>query len=130
MNSTHIAGAVAIVAICWTFSACGTTIRYTNTGSVETSKETGPPPHAPAHGYRQKHGNTVLVYDSSLEVYVVSGRSDYYFQDNHYYHATHGGWEISTHIDGPWKPVSTKKLPKGLRNSVQASKGKSKGKKK
>jgi hypothetical protein len=130
MNSTKIACAIALAAMCATLSACGTTVRYTNRGSVETAKKTGPPPHAPAHGYRHKHGDTVLVFDSSLEVYVVSGHKDYYFQDSHYYHSTGNGWKIATRMDGPWKSVSTKKLPKGLRNSQQAKKGKAKGKKK
>ena len=125
MNLTRIMGSVALVAICCTLSACGT-IRYKNTSSVEPAKKHGPPPHAPAHGYRHKDGDVVLVFDSALDVYQVSGRSNYYFHDKHYYRSTSSGWEITTHFEGPWKPISTKKLPKGLRNSVQAKNTKGK----
>jgi len=130
MNLIKFAGAVALVAVCWTLSSCGSSVRYTNTGSVEHAKKHGPPPHAPAHGYRHKHGNTVLVFDSAREVYVVKGHSDHYFHNKHYYRSTKSGWEFTTHLDGPWKPASSKKLPKGLRKSVQVEKGKGKGKKK
>jgi hypothetical protein len=130
MNLTKIAGVVAIVAICWTISSCSTAVRYTNTGTLEPAKKHGPPPHAPAHGYRHKQGNTVLVFDSALGVYLVDGRSNYYFHDKRYYRATSSGWEITTHIEGPWKPISTKKLPKGLRNSVQVKNKKNNKKKK
>jgi hypothetical protein len=116
---------VALLAICCTLSACGA-VRYENTRSVEPAKKHGPPPHAPAHGYRHKHGDVVLVFDSALEMYLVSGRSNYYFHDKHYYRATSSGWEITAHFEGPWKPVSTKKLPKGLRNSVQVKNNKKK----
>jgi hypothetical protein len=123
MNPTKLMSAVAALAMCFTLTACGG-VRYTSAGSVQSAKMHGPPPHAPAHGYRHKHGKTVLVYDSTLEVYLVSGRSNYYFWEGHYYRSSSGGWQISVDIDGKWKPVSSKKLPKGLRNSVQVKNNK------
>jgi hypothetical protein len=62
----------------------------------------GPPPHAPAHGYRHKQSNHDLVFDSGLGVYVVLGRPDYYFWDNRYYRYHDGHWQFSADVDGRW----------------------------
>ena len=49
-------------------------------------KKAGPPPHAPAHGYRHKHEHGVeLVFDSQLGVYVVVGWKDHFFSAGRYY---------------------------------------------
>ena len=134
MNLSKLVGLVALVAICCTLSACSTAVQYKstgkNTGSVESAKKHGPPPHAPAHGYRHKHDNVVLEYNSALEVYVVSGWSNHYFYKDRYYRTTNSGWEITAKFDGPWTSVSTKKLPKGLRNSGQAKNNNKKNNKK
>lgn len=124
MKITTIAGSVALIATCVMFSACSTTVRHTSTRYVRTTKSHGPPPHAPAHGYRHKHGDAVLVYDSTLEVYLVSGRPNHYFHGHHYYRTTSDGWQIAVTFEGPWKPISTKKLPKQLVHSVQAKNNK------
>ena len=126
MNTTKISGAVVLVALCCALSSCSTTIRHKNTTSVEAAKKNGPPPHAPAHGYRHKHGDVVLVFDSALEVYAVTGHTNYYFHKKHYYRNTSKGWEMTTKFDGKWKSVSTKKLPKGLRSSKHAKSSKKK----
>lgn len=62
----------------------------------------GPPPHAPAHGYRHKHYNHDLVFDSGLGVYVVLGRPDYYFWDNRYFRYHDGYWQFAADLDGRW----------------------------
>lgn len=119
MNLSKLAGLVALVAICCALSACRTTVRYTNTGgTVVAAKKHGPPPHAPAHGYRHKHGNMVLMYDSGLRVYVVSGWTNHYFHKDRYYRVTKSGWQVTKKFGGSWKSVSTSKLPKGLRHTV------------
>jgi len=124
MNLSKLVGLVILVAICCTLSACSTAVQYKNTGrsteSVESAKKNGPPPHAPAHGYRHKHDSVVLEYDTALEVYAVSGWPNHYFYKDRYYRATHSGWEITAKFDGPWKSVATKKLPKGLKKSGHA----------
>ncbi len=61
----------------------------------------GPPPHAPAHGYRHKHYHD-LMFDSGLGVYIVVGRPDYYFWDKRYYRYYDGYWQFSSKIDGRW----------------------------
>ncbi len=87
----------------------------------------GPPPHAPAHGYRHKtkHGMEI-VYDSECGVYVVVGFLDHYYHRERYYRWHRDRWEISASFDGDWKSMSAKKLPSGLRLKT---KGKGKGKK-
>ena len=87
-------------------------------GVSMTDKETGPPDHAPAHGYHKKHGNSnvVLVYDSDLDVYVVSDHDDCYYTAGQFYRRVEGAWEWSVCIDGPWKAVAHRNdLPPGLR---------------
>lgn len=86
---------------------------------VEISKDKpGPPDHAPAYGYRKKQGNesVVLVYDSGLDVYVVSGHDDCYYTAGQFYRRIQGAWEWSVCIEGPWKAVAHRNdLPPGLR---------------
>ncbi|MFQ5585276.1 MAG: hypothetical protein ACE5GF_00390, partial [Thermodesulfobacteriota bacterium] len=46
------------------------------------SKKHGPPPHAPAHGYRHKHRHGVeLMFDGGLGVYIAVGLSGIYFHN-------------------------------------------------
>ena len=87
----------------------------------------GPPPHAPAHGYRHKHGNDLdLIYDSRLEVYVVAGSSKRYWWDDNFYRKRGNQWQLSAKLDGPWTGVNKKKVPHGL----TGTKGKGKKNKK
>ena len=87
----------------------------------------GPPPHAPAHGYRHKQHGVELVYDSGRGVYVVIGLPHHYYFKGHYYRLRETNWEAGVHIDGPWEFVSDEALPRGLRAK---EKGKGKGKSK
>jgi hypothetical protein len=84
----------------------------------------GPPPHAPAHGYRHKHGQTELAYDSGLQVYVVVGHKDCYFQDRTYFRLVSGSWETSLSFGGPWTPAPAKSLPPGLAKKYGHAPGK------
>jgi len=68
------------------------------------------------------------VYDSEIDVYVVSGHTSVYFHKDSYYRQEYGNWQISAQVDGPWKGVPSRKLPKGLKNMKQ-NPGKAKGKK-
>jgi len=90
----------------------------------------GPPPHAPAHGYRHKHGKVVLVYETSLALYVIEGHAGHYYCDGRYYRSHRGGWQISAHFEGPWKSVSVSKVPSSLhkREYVKVQQAKTKGK--
>jgi hypothetical protein len=74
----------------------------------------GPPPHAPAHGYRAKHQNVDLVYNSGLGVYTVVGHRGCYYRDSRFYRRQGDGWEISTSIRGPWRTTTVSSVPNGL----------------
>lgn len=87
----------------------------------------GPPPHAPAHGYRRKYEGVELVYDSGRGVYVVIEFPNYYYFKGRYYRHREGQWEVSVSIDGVWEFVSEESLPWGLQTKDKG-KGKAKGK--
>ena len=99
----------------------------------ETKVGHGPPPHAPAHGYRQKQADGMeLVFDSKLGVYVVVGLPDCYYFDGCYFRLQDDNWQMSVSIDGAWKPAKVKSIPAGLKAKGKAkgwffSKGKAKG---
>lgn len=95
------------------------------TSSERIGRGNGPPPHAPAHGYRHKHKTkgVELVYDSGRGVYVVVGLPDHYYFDGHFFRIRGAHWEISLNTDDGWEPVYEDSIPPGLRK-----KGKAKGK--
>ena len=77
-------------------------------------RKPGPPPHAPAHGYRHKHRDGIeLVFDKKVGVYIVVGHAQIYFHDDHYYRYS-SGWQISTSLKGKWASVRTGHVPPGL----------------
>ncbi len=116
-------------------SSCGGSgsVQYTHGVDPEIRENrNGPPPHAPAHGYRHKHQDGgELVYKSDIGVYVVVGYPDYYYYKDRYYRLHKGSWEVSYNMRYLWAPVSQKKIPPGLRDKKMAEKGKKhkKGKK-
>ena len=90
----------------------------------------GPPPHAPAHGYRRKYQGVELVYDSGRGIYVVIGFPNHYYFKGHYYRLGEVEWEVGVILEGPWKVISYDELPKGLRMDKKGrgkARGKSKG---
>ena len=84
----------------------------------------GPPPHAPAHGYRHKHQahGADLVFDSGLGVYVVVGRVGVYFDRERYYRRGDRGWEVSLSLSSGWTAFSSHELPPGLRSRTKHGK--------
>jgi hypothetical protein len=88
---------------------------YPGTRQVVYVPEQGPPPWAPAHGYRRKHADgVVLVYDKGLDGYRVDGYPDCYFYGNRFYCRRGNVWNTGPHIRGPWTVVSVRNLPPGL----------------
>ncbi len=83
----------------------------------------GPPPHAPAHGYRHKHHSHDLEYDSDLGIYVVIGLPDHYFIDGVYYKRTKHGWYSSHDVDKGWKEYKKDNLPGKLNKKYGHEKG-------
>lgn len=133
MRSSLAVLTIGMTAFAVVLASCSGSARYKKTVAVPASTEgvavkKGPPPHAPAHGYRHKHGNVVLVYESSLELYRVDGHDGYYFHEGSYYRVHKGGWQVGAGFEGPWKACSASKLPKGLHNTSHA-RAKSKAKK-
>jgi hypothetical protein len=81
----------------------------------------GPPPHAPAHGYRRKTPHGVeMAYDSDYGVYVVVGFTNHYYFEGHYYRFGHDGWQVSLNVNSGWKAVGKESLPPGLRGKAKA----------
>lgn len=78
----------------------------------------GPPPHAPAHGYRHKHdtphGSVELRFDGELGVYVVLGRADHWFHAGRYFRRHRGDWMVSARLDGGWVAIGRHDVPSGL----------------
>jgi len=75
----------------------------------------GPPPWAPAHGYRHKHRSGVeLVFDVGLDVYVVVGHPRHYFRDGRFFRRLDGGWTWAREWDGRWIPADASEVPRGL----------------
>lgn len=116
----------AVVLVCMTFMlvSCGSFSIGVGSGRKHKPKH-GPPPHAPAHGYRHKQQGVEIVYDSGRGVYVVVDFPLHFYFEGRYYRFHEPRWEVGVHIDGPWESVSEKAIPPGLR-----AKGKGKGKSK
>ena len=86
--------------------------------------ESGPPPYAPANGYRYRHptDHIVLVYNSGLSVYAVSGYSNCYYSGGTYYRVDGGVWYRTVSISKPtWTVVSYRAIPSGLHKKYKGS---------
>ena len=88
----------------------------------------GPPPHAPAHGYRFRHPHGVdLVYDAGLGLYVVVGWPRYYYWDNHFYRLHRDRWQASPRFRDGWYSYEHRRLPPGLRRKYPSGRGRGRG---
>jgi hypothetical protein len=102
-------------------SACSRSVVYKDgeSGPVLVDEKHGPPSHAPAYGYRRNHAgdeDVVLVYDTTLEVYVVSDYNDSYYSGGQYFRFHANRWELSESMGGMWRPVKdVRGVPAGLR---------------
>jgi hypothetical protein len=99
--------------------------------TIKPKKGNGPPPHAPAHGYRAKTRDGIeVVYNSKLGVYEVFGISSYYYSKGFYYRVNDDQWEASTEFHGSWEVVAEYRVPFGLRygkETKRKGKGQQKG---
>jgi hypothetical protein len=121
MNSKFLS---LVVLVCVTLTLVSCKSLSIGVGSGRKQKH-GPPPHAPAHGYRHKQHGVELVYDSGRGVYVVIDFPHHYYFKGHYYRLRETQWEVGIHIDGPWEFISEDLLPPGLR-AKEKGKGKPK----
>lgn len=97
---------------------------------VKKSKGHGPPPHAPAHGYRHKHEQGVeLQYDSGVGAYAAVGLQGVYFNNDLYLRIVGGYWQASVHFGGPWRVAAPHEVPEKLfKAKGKGGPGKSRGK--
>lgn len=103
-----------------------------STGSQEVKKNQGhgPPPHAPAHGYRAKHNGHDMKFDTGLGVYVVVDIPETYFANNLYIRmGSDGRWMVSNELDRGWRTAINHEVPYKLKEK-HPKKGQSKDKKK
>jgi hypothetical protein len=85
----------------------------------------GPPPHAPAHGYRHHHGPVDLRFDAHLGVYVVIGHPHHFFHDGRYYRRAGDRWERCARWEkGDWKGIAGADVPGPLAKHYSAKGGK------
>jgi hypothetical protein len=123
----HIASRI-VALVC---SACFVLMMSACSGIMVRDAGYGPPPHAPAHGYRAKTSHGVRIrFDSHLGVYVVLDIPDRYYYKGVYFSYRKGKWFSSNHPDGPWKKYSKKALPPGLYKKYHGGKKPGKGDKK
>jgi hypothetical protein len=111
LRLTCLALSVALVAPA--LPAC---VHHVHHGPVAApAKKGGPPPWAPAHGYRHKHSQGVdLIFDAGLGVYVVVGYDQHYFHGKRFYRRGGSGWLASAQVRGPWLSVELSAVPAGL----------------
>ena len=115
------------------FEGGGGHVPYPSSGRVKGKhRGHGPPPHAPAHGYRHKHHNDIeLEFDSGLGVYLAVNMPDIYFFNGLYLKISDGYWVVTDHLDRPWRASLKDEVPLRLKKSRGRShKGKGKGWKK
>lgn len=109
----------------WIFSGCSSSPSPSTVVVATPARQSGhgPPPHAPAHGYRHKHGGGVeLVYDAGIEAYLVVGVEGRYYWEGSYYRRRGNQWLRAMNLDGPWKKVSRSQVPTGLRRGFKPKK--------
>lgn len=78
-------------------------------------KRAGPPPWAPAHGYRHKHASGVeLVFDAGMGVYAVLGHPGHFFHDGRFFKRRGRSWAWARSWHGPWTLAHELEVPAGL----------------
>ncbi len=124
----RFAGLLAVLVTGVTVVGCQGIVLAPYANGPVAVRKSGPPSHAPAHGYRHKHQTGVeIVFDSHLGVYIVAGTTDIYFHDGWFLRIRSGIWEVSASLDGQWKARSSDWVPPGLRSKHHAKKPKARG---
>ncbi len=97
-----------------------TAVRYDSHPHYEHSDvyyRSGPPPYAPAHGYRHHYHNHDMIYDSGIRAYIIVGMPDYYYDNGFYFRYSNIGWQFSGSLDDGWKATDERRVPKTLWNT-------------
>lgn len=139
MNASRMLVVMIVLAAVGASAGCTRKVVYKERSPeppvVVQEQKGGPPPHAPAHGYRHKHqgDDVVLVYDTGLDVYIVSGYKDCYYSAGQYFRFVDGSWEWSVSVSTGWKVVADyREVPTSLcskhgKGKSHKEKGKGKG---
>lgn len=101
------------------FSCVALVLPGCSTKGVMTGQpeQKGPPPHAPAHGYRRKNRDGLTItYDSNVGVYILLNYPMHYYWDGKYYRKNKNKWESTKDIKKKWKKIKKQKLPEGLKS--------------
>ena len=123
MNPCHIV-CVIIMGCCAVLSGCTATNVDIHAQGGPQYQKPGPPPHAPAHGYRHKnHEGHELEYNSKISVYAVVNLPETYFGNNLYIRmSSNGTWLVSTTLRGGWRPAAHGEVPYSLRSYYKKKK--------
>jgi hypothetical protein len=133
VRTRYLETILTCAAIAATSAACApiSSITFGSGGRQATRSERthrpGPPPHAPAHGYRHTHRRSDgqrldLVFDSGLGVYVVVGIPGRYYSDGYYLRLDGDQWYASADLDSGWERKGESDLPPGLQKKRQKAK--------
>ena len=96
-------------------AALGFGVPYDPGAALAQGRRRGPPPRAPAHGYRHKHSNGAeLIFDGDLGAYLVAGLVGHFFSNGLFYRHLNGSWTASAGLGGPWTRLSAGAVPGGL----------------
>jgi hypothetical protein len=113
---TRLVQLLVVCGLVVAFAGCYAGVMAPGPSEPVVVRQPGPPPHAPAHGYRRKHpSGPELRYDAGLGVYVVVGQTEVYFHDGWFIRVRSGAFEISAALAGPWRPGDASSIPPGLR---------------
>ncbi len=119
---------IAALVIVVTVVGCQGIVLAPRANEPVVARTSGPPSHAPAHGYRHKHQTGAeFRFDSHLGVYIVEGKTDIYFHDGWFVRIRSGVWQVSATLDGQWKAQPDNWVPPGLRAKHHAKKSKARG---
>jgi hypothetical protein len=90
-----------------------------------------PPDHAPAHGYRAKHGQKghshsahrapggfEVVFDPERGISIAVGFPGVVFHESHFYRLHEGLWQMSPRANGGWKPIASHAMPAVIRKAL------------
>ena len=95
---------------------------FAGTG-VKVNQGHGPPPHAPAHGYRHKYHGHPMTYDTRIGAYMVIDVPETYFCNNLYLRlSTDGRWMVTAQLGNAWRLAVGNEVPEKLKKEKGQSK--------
>ena len=118
MNTTLrnlITGIVAVSAM----GLAGCAVYPAYPGYADGPYSYGPPPYAPAPGYRTSYPAHNMRYDGQLGVYVLLDLPDHYYFNNVYYKYSRNNWFYRYQDRDKWRSFDGRKLPPGLARKYQ-----------